>query len=174
MEVTDQLSRVDRYQLIPRTLIFLVWTDYVLLIKGSSNKRLWPNLYNGLGGHVEQGEDILGSARRELYEESGLLTDHLRLVGVITVNTGESPGIVIFVLRGDLPDQATVRPDRRIQTAEGTLVWVSRSDLAAIPLVDDLNILLPKVLGIKPADAPFSARYTHDNQGHMQFLYDAL
>jgi len=75
MPVTDQGLNQDRYMLIPRTLIFLTRGDKILLIKGAANKRLWANLYNGIGGHIEPGEDILSAARRELKEETNLTSD---------------------------------------------------------------------------------------------------
>ena len=48
-----------RYKVIPRTLIFLKKHNSILLIKEAETKKLWPNLYNGIGGHIEKGEDIL-------------------------------------------------------------------------------------------------------------------
>lgn len=51
-----------RYTLIPRTLIFITRDECVLLRQGAPIKPLWANLYKGLGGHVEQGEDVLTAA----------------------------------------------------------------------------------------------------------------
>ena len=51
--------------LIPRTLIFLTCRDLVLLLKGAPHKRLWANRYNGIGGHIERGEDVLTAAQRD-------------------------------------------------------------------------------------------------------------
>ena len=101
----------DRYRLIPRTLIFLTRDGQVLLLKGAAHKRLWANLYNGVGGHVERGEDILASARRELAEETGLQEAQLWLCGVITVDTGGNTGIGIYVLRGELAADASPLPE---------------------------------------------------------------
>ena len=66
MPSSDQGVTHDRYTLIPRTLIFLTRGERVLLLKGAPHKRLWANRYNGVGGHIERGEDVLTSARREL------------------------------------------------------------------------------------------------------------
>ena len=65
MPASDQGIGEQRYMLIPRTLIFVTHEDQLLLLKGASDKRLWAERYNGIGGHVEQGEDVLSAARRE-------------------------------------------------------------------------------------------------------------
>jgi len=49
----------ERYVLIPRTLVFLFCGDQVLLLRGAPTKRIWPDRYNGLGGHLERGESLL-------------------------------------------------------------------------------------------------------------------
>jgi 8-oxo-dGTP diphosphatase len=159
--VTDQGVSKDRYSVIPRTLIFLTRGDSVLLLKGSPTKRLWANQYNGVGGHIEPGEDVLTSARREFCEETGLEPDSLWLCGVVIVDTGQNPGIGIYVLRGECN---TGEP---LLSKEGALEWISTKDLARIRMVEDLPVLLPHVLNMQPGDPPFSALYTYDPNGKL-------
>ena len=161
MPASDQGAPSGRYQLVPRTLIFLTRGDQVLLIQGAAHKRLWANRYNGLGGHVERGESIISAARRELEEEAGLVVAELALCGVITIDVGADAGIGIFVLRGECPE-GIPRP-----SDEGELVWVDRQQLDHLPLVEDLPVLLPKVLDHKPCSPPFAAHYRYSDTGEL-------
>ncbi len=165
MPASDQGKLSDRYQLVPRTLIFLTRGQQVLLIKGAPHKRLWANRYNGIGGHVERGEDVLSSARRELQEESGLNVSDLRLCGVVTIDVGPSAGIGLYVLRGEDP-QGDLFPSE-----EGALEWVDRQDLERLPLVEDLPVLLPRVLEQMADAAPFSAYYSYDETGKLTISF---
>lgn len=167
MPVTDQGADNGRYSVIPRTLIFLTRENKVLLLKGSPQKRLWANLYNGVGGHIEPGEDVLGAARRELYEETGLEPENLVLRGVILVDTMINPGIAIFVLSGSC---STGEP---LPSEEGLLEWVDVNELDSYPLVEDLYTLLPKVLKMEKDDPPFSGFYRYDDNNRLNISFES-
>lgn len=151
MPKSDQGVTRDRYMLIPRVLVFVTRGSRVLLLRGSPTKRLWANKYNGIGGHVEPGEDVLSAARRELLEESGLTAD-LQLCGTVVVETGENPGIGIYVFRGE-----SSHGEPR-ESKEGSLEWVSFEDVPNLPTVEDVPVLLKCIMKMTPNDAPFHAR----------------
>jgi 8-oxo-dGTP diphosphatase len=160
MPVSDQGISLDRYLFIPRVLIFVTRGTRVLLLKGAPAKRLWANKYNGVGGHVEPGEDILSAAQRELLEETGLRAG-LSLCGTLVVDTGQSPGIGIFVFTGECVEGEPVA------SAEGTLEWVEWEAVAGLPAVEDLPFLLGRIRAMRRGDPPFAARSFYDTEGKL-------
>lgn len=161
MPPADQGIDRQRYALIPRTLIFLTRTDEVLLIKGAPDKRLWAGMYNGVGGHVERGEDVLSAAFRELKEETGYSGIELWLCGTVIVDVESNLGVGIYIYRGEAAGK------QPINSAEGDLVWVPRSAVFDLPLVEDLHVLLPRVLAARRGEPSFAAHIAYDSTGKL-------
>ncbi len=162
MPASDQGVERDRYLFMLGTLIFLTHGDRVLLLKGAPDKRVWSGRYNGVGGRIERGEDVLSAARREVHEETGLDIADLWLCGTITVDASEDVGVALFVLRGECESMA-----EPIVSREGRLEWVPFHEIHTLPLVEDLPILLPRVLQAKRSDPPFAAHYFYDAEERL-------
>ncbi len=129
---------VGRYTVVPRTLIFLKRDEHVLLMRGGAHK-WFAGRYNGLGGHVEPGEDVYTAALREVQEEAGVRPEALTLRAVVHV-VGFDPGVLLFVFCGTLSAEPVAA------SAEGTLEWVPLERLDHYPLLPDLRWLLPRAL----------------------------
>ena len=156
MPQSDQGITHNRYQVIPRTAIFLRRGDSYLLLKGAPTKRLWPNKYNGLGGHVERGENFLSAAKRELLEETGLTAD-LWLCGTVIVDAGDI-GICLLLFSGEHP-QGESEPQ---PSEEGTAEWIAYDAIPELPVVEDLPVLLSKIHHMQRGDPPFFAWSRYD------------
>jgi 8-oxo-dGTP diphosphatase len=98
--------------------------------------------YNGLGGKLERGEDVVACMRRELFEEAGIVDATLTLRGTISWpgfgKQGEDWFGFIFLIENW---NGTVRADN----AEGTLEWVAIDRLLDLPLWDGDRFFLPLV-----------------------------
>jgi 8-oxo-dGTP diphosphatase len=98
--------------------------------------------YNGLGGKLEAGEDIVAGMRREVREEAGLDCLSLSLRGTVSW-----PG---FGKHGEDWFGFVFRIDRWSgepppENAEGTLIWTSMNQLLELPLWEGDRHFLPLV-----------------------------
>lgn len=157
--ITESLQR---YQVVPRVLVFLRNGSDVLLLKGAPNKRLWPDLFNGVGGHIEIDEDIYSAASREVKEETGLDVDDLKLVAITNIDAGEaSLGVMVFTFIGWIDKTQTT------SSKEGELFWVPVDNLVKINLVPDLDWLLPKLLLDRARGWPLFLHYNYNDDDEL-------
>lgn len=159
-----------RWLVVPRTLCFVLNGEDVLLMKRASTKRIFPNRYNGVGGHIERDEDPATSARREILEETGLAIHDLRLRGVHNINAGDATGIMLFVFTAYADSRETTDSD------EGTLHWVSRQQAFKLDLVEDLALILPDIFDAREDTLPWFAHVSYDASDNLMLRYaeDAL
>ena len=163
MSLAGQRLQSDRYGVVPRTLSFLLRGEQILLLQLPPNRGAWAGKLNGVGGHIERGEEPRASALREVAEETGLIPGpSFRLCGVVIIDTQQIPGIALYVFVGEAP-QGEVRP-----SAEGSPVWVALQDLDEQDVVEDLPVILPLALDAYRGHAPFTAAYAYDRDGSLR------
>ena len=175
MQASEQgvgVGKAGRYQVVPRTLIFVTSVNPVsggeemLLIAGAPTKRLWANKFNGIGGHIELGEDFLSAAHRELAEETGLANVALTLRGLINITVhpdGDAPsGVGVLVFTGHTSSRDVTA------SGEGGLHWIPVADVTSLPLVDDLHQLLPL---LRDSQAMIYGHYQPNGDGEMSYRF---
>jgi 8-oxo-dGTP diphosphatase len=156
----------NRWLTIPRTLSFVFNGNDVLLMKRAAHKRVFPNKYNGLGRHIERDEDPLSSAKREILEESSLTVQDLRLRSVHNIDAGEQTGIMLFVYTAE-------SSSRNFTDAgtEGTLHWIPLDKLNDYELVEDLPLILPRLLDMNDTTPPYSVHVSYDENDEIQMRF---
>lgn len=96
--------------------------------------------YNGLGGKVERGENIVEAMRREIREEAGIEATELELRGTVSwpgFNGRDVFGFVFLVTayEGEVVDS----------NVEGTLAWHDIATMMELPMWDGDRHFLPLV-----------------------------
>ena len=160
MPSTPQVLVPNRYHVVPRTIIFVFRDGQVLLQKGAATKKINAGLWNGLGGHVERGEDVVAAAKRELFEEAGIQCDTPIFCGTIMIDVQDAEGILLFVFSANI-----TTPEFRA-SEEGVLAWHPVTQLPAEQIVDDVPFLIQKSLEAMENGNPFHYLYSYDAAGN--------
>jgi 8-oxo-dGTP diphosphatase len=154
-----------RWLAIPRALCFVTHGDDVLLLKRGPDRRVFPNKYNGVGGHIERGENALEGALREIREETGLEVSSPLLCGVSHIDAGQAHGIILLIFR------AVALTREVTESAEGTLAWIPQAKVMEYDLVEDLPVLLPRVLEMAPGDPPFFVHLSYTERDEVRIRF---
>lgn len=103
--------------------------------------------YNGLGGKLEPGEDVVTGMRRELAEEAGIECLALNLRGTLSWpgfgKHGEDWFGFIFVITAFAGEPPA-------SNAEGSLEWIDVDRIAELPLWEGDRHFLPLVFDSDP------------------------
>jgi 8-oxo-dGTP diphosphatase len=140
-------ARVARHTVLLRTLIFIVREERVLLIRytkanseTSGEKSDRAGIYNGIGGHVEVGEDIIASAAREAIEEAGVTLESPRVAGIMHIDGFAGKQMVNFIIVASTTDEPLTECD------EGILEWVAFDRVSDIRTFSDVKPLLARAV----------------------------
>ena len=125
--------------------IFSADLSKVLLIR-KSRPDWQKGRYNGLGGKIEVGENIMDAGRREITEESGLKVRDLIQVGNMNLE-GEW---LVEILAGIADAKAELSSGD-----EGKVQWVPVADLPK-EVLPNLHWLVPLCINKFNSDLPFS------------------
>ena len=157
---------------IVATLGYVLSPDGTQVLMIHRNKRpddLHFGKYNGLGGKLEVGEDIISCMRREIREEAGIEVEHLRLRGTISWpgfgKHGENWFGFVFVI-----DQW--RGEVHGGNDEGTLEWVPLTQVEQLQLWPSDRHFLPMVFDADPR--PFHGIMPYHNGEMVSWSYERM
>jgi 8-oxo-dGTP pyrophosphatase MutT (NUDIX family) len=109
-------------QLIVACETYIVHNGKVLMHKRAENKSKFPGFWIGPGGHVDEGEDVLSAAIREIYEETGVILEPSQVtLKVLAFHHHLDRGEVWmeYLFRAEIPAEQSIH-----STAEGLTAWL--------------------------------------------------
>ena len=133
------------YQPIVATLGYVLSADRRKVLMIHRNARSDDHhfgKYNGLGGKLQDDEDVASGMRREIFEEAGIACQQMQLRGTISwpgfgANGEDWLGFIFLIseFEGEPLDR----------NREGTLEWVAIDALAELNLWEGDRLFLPMV-----------------------------
>ncbi len=136
------------------TLCYIMSKDKkstLMIFRNKKDNDYHKGKWNGLGGKFEPGESPEECARREIFEESGLIVQSLNLKGVITfpLFDGKEDWYVFMFTTDDFSGKL-------IDSPEGTLEWIPDEKLTEINLWEGDKIFIPWLFQEKFFSAKFN------------------
>lgn len=125
--------------------------------------------FNGLGGKLEPGEDVVTGMRREIREEAGIECEDIRLAGTISwtgfgKNSEDWFGFIFRI------DSFTGTPFAT--NPEGTLEWVEVGRVLSLPLWEGDRHFLPLVFA--PSGGQFHGVMPYQNGRPVSWNFTRL
>lgn len=113
--------------------------QYLMLHRVKKNEDINKGKWIGVGGKFEEGESPEDCVIREVWEETALHVQNLRLRGVITFIADHQPTEYMFLYTAD---QFTGTMIRGEDCAEGILHWVDKDKISSLPIWEGDRIFL--------------------------------
>ncbi len=139
------------------TLCFVRQANQLLL--GYKKRGFGKNRWNGFGGKVERGENLLSAAKRELLEEAGIEAKVLDKVGEIDFSfAGSEEKLLVHIFfvqayKGEIIETEEMRP-----------AWFNIAEIPYDQMWVDDKYWLPLVLDNKKVKANFLLSSPTDNK----------
>jgi ADP-ribose pyrophosphatase YjhB (NUDIX family) len=130
--------------------VYIFHGDMLLMFKRSETKKKFPRFWSLPGGHIDEGEDPLAAAIREVKEETGVsvTAKDMKLKAVALHHHIDRKELyVAFAFMANINEQAKLINE----TEEGTCHWVKKSDALKLENVfPPIKYYFDHVLNDKP------------------------
>ena len=152
-----------KYQMVPRTLVFIEKDEKILTLCKQKRDSFGFGKLNGIGGHIEQGEEPFESAKREIMEEANIQIKNLNLAAILFIDIGDCPGVEVFVFKAEYLSGETR------DSEEGHLEWMTRAEILEQPsTVKDLIFLIDLTDRHIPKSTPRIVKYSYDKNEELR------
>lgn len=163
----EDIQKISRKSITPKifTLTFpiqITSVDDVMVLMGMKKRGFGVGKYNGFGGKIEPGEDILKAAVREMKEECGLegRPESMRFMGVLSFLSPIDTDATVYVF---VCDEFKGEPKN---TDEMSIKWFCEDDVPYDMMwADDIH-WLPYILRGKEVTGVFAFR-DGDTMDHL-------
>ena len=151
---------------MPRTLSFVINGDAVLLMKRAPHKRVFPNQYNGLGGHLNGMKTRPAARSAKSAKRAASPCTPCDYAAYTNIDSGAASGILLFVYTA-ISDTRAISSD----SPEGKLEWIRQDRILGLDLVEDLPQLLPRILSMVDDAPPLHAHVSYDADDEIQLRF---
>lgn len=133
--------------------------QWLMLLRNRKKNDVNEGKWIGIGGKREAGETMLECMHREILEETGLNAEHLELRGTIYFQYEQMDPEKIYVYTTD-SFTGTMQ-----ECSEGTLQWISESDILSLDLWEGDRVFLKRLL--QKDHQRFCYILSYDRQGNL-------
>ena len=137
------------------TLCFVKYQNKILMI--NRYKSPFMGMWNALGGHLEDGEEVEDCAKREIYEESGIKVNNIKLYSLSTWNYDDD---IIYVYLSTLDDNFDITK------------YPVKNNEGIIDFLDIDWVIDEKNYGIVPDLRLFIDDIKHERMRNYHLIYD--
>ncbi|MCL2404820.1 MAG: NUDIX domain-containing protein [Defluviitaleaceae bacterium] len=147
---------------------FLYNGENVLLIKRSASKLIAPNIWSGVGGHIEPHEinNPIQACYREIYEETG--------IPQTAITSLELKYIILRRYKNEIRQNyiyfGHTSQVNLCQTCEGTLYWVPKNELTSKEYTQSFAAMLDHYVNTNKDDAVYVG-VTQNNEGKLKMCW---
>lgn len=130
--------------------VFIQYQNSILMFKRSETKKAFPGWWALPGGHIEEGENPLAAAIREVREETGITITPKNIQLKFIASHHHLDRNELYIVYGFLAifDE---KPVEVTQTTEGTAQWIEKSALSTFEnVLPPVKYYFDHVLNNKP------------------------
>ncbi|CAN5139858.1 hypothetical protein BH09PAT1_BH09PAT1_3610 [soil metagenome] len=125
---------------------FIYHDDEFLFLERNKAKKIDPGKLNGVGGRIENGEDYIAAAVREIEEETGYKVNpkDLEFCGMFIFQEGFSEDWVAAFFKVSVPEKI----QQNTYTNDGILRWIHKDEVLKQGdiLIDDLHYCFEEIV----------------------------